>query len=276
MPRLPKIAAFDRRFTLSPVLPVVTLVCVTLLLASCADPARDRFEGAEKALLRQEMDAALAGFRSIPKEFPQSRYAPAALLRQGDLYGSYFRNYDAALEAYDSLVYNFPQSKEAPLAILHKGEIRLLQFFSYAKAAEELERLRARYPSFEKMDDALILLARAYGGMEDRERQSAVLASLLARNPDSPRADEARWMRATMLLAQGEYAAAEEAFRRILARAPDRRTAAHAHWGIAQAMEGSENYPGAIREYEAIRKDWEDPKYIREKIERLRKRKKPY
>lgn len=264
------------RAFLPAVLLAFPLVCAALALPSCSDPARERFEGAEKALLRQEMDAALAGFRSIPKEFPQSRYAPAALLRQGDLYGSYFRNYDAAIEAYDSLVYNFPQAAEAPRAILRKGEIRLLQFFSYAKAAEELELLRARYPSFGKMDDALILLAKAYGGMQDRERQAAVLTELLDRIPDSPRADEARWMKATLLLAQGAYPDAEAAFRKILARAPGPQTAARARWGIAQAMEGSGNYPGAVREYEAIRKDWEDPAYIEEKIQRLRKRKTPY
>lgn len=255
---------------------VLPLVLAALALASCSDRARERFEGAEKALLQQEMDAALAGFRSIPKEFPQSRYAPAALLRQGDLYSSYFRNYDAALEAYDSLVYNFPQAGEAPRAILRKGEIRLQQFFSYAKAAEELELLRARYPSFGEMDEALILLAKAYGGMQDRERQAAVLAELQERYPDSPRAGEARWMKANLLLVQGAYSDAEEAFRKILDRAPDRQTAVRARWGIAQALEGSGNYPGAVREYESIRKDWEDPAYIEEKIQRLRKRKPPY
>lgn len=255
---------------------LLPLVCAVLVVAACSDPARERFEGAEKALLRQEMDDALARFRSIPKEFPQSRYAPAALLRQGELYGSYFRNYDAALEAYDSLVYNFPQASEAPRAILRKGEIRLLQFFSYAKAAEELELLRTRYPSFERMDEALILLAKAYGGMRDRDRQAAVLTELLERTPDSPWAHEARWMKATLLLAQGRYPDAEQAFRKILDGAPDRNTAARARWGIAQALEGSGDYPGAVREYEAIRNDWEDPGYVEEKIRRLRQRKKPY
>jgi len=268
-------AGADVRAILSAVSILLPLVCAALALASCSDPARERFERAEEALLRHDMDAALAGFRSIPKEFPQSRHAPVALLRQGDLYSSYFRNYDAALEAYDSLVYNFPQAGEAPRAILRKGEIRLLQFFSYEKAAEELELLRGRYPSFGKMDDALILLAKAYGGMQDRGRQAAVLTELLERYPESHRADEARWMEATLLLTQGTYPDAEAAFRKILARAPDRQAAVRAHWGIAQAMEGSGNYPGAVREYEAIRKDWEDPNYIEEKIRRLRKRETP-
>lgn len=245
-----------------------------LLLPACADKARDRFEGAEKALLLQEMDAALAGFRSIPKEFPQSRYAPAALLRQGDLYGSYYRNYDAALEAYDSLVYNFPQVAEAPQAVLRKGEIHLLQFFSYAKAVEDLEYLRSRYSGFGRMDEALVLLAKAYGGLPDPSRQAEVLAELVERYPDSPKAMEGRWMQASALLGQGRFSDANRAFRKILSLAPDKKSAARARWGLAQAMEGDGDYPGALEQYEAIRNDWEDPGYIAEKVDRLRKRRK--
>ena len=80
----------------------IGFLCGALLLtaAACADPARERFERAEKELLSQKMEAALADYRYIARDHPQSRYAPAALLRQGDIYGGYFRNFPAALEAY--------------------------------------------------------------------------------------------------------------------------------------------------------------------------------
>ena len=57
-------------------------LCGALLLAAaCADPARERYERAEKELLTQKMEAALADYRFIARDHPQSRYAPAALLR---------------------------------------------------------------------------------------------------------------------------------------------------------------------------------------------------
>jgi len=122
------------------------------------------------------------------------------------------------------------------------------------------------------MDEALVLLAKAYGGLPDPSRQAEALAELLERHPGSPRAMEARWMQASALLGQERYSDADRAFRKILFLAPDKKSAARARWGLAQAMEGEGDYPGALEQYEAIRDDWEDPGYIEEKIGRLRKR----
>lgn len=264
--------AARRKSVATPAAALLVLVFAALAAPSCADPARERFEKAEKALLEHRMDAALAGFRSVPNDFPQSRYAPAALLRQGDLFGSYYRNHDAALEAYDSLVYNYPQAAEAPEAILRKGEIHLVRLFGYRDAVADLELLRGKYPRFAKMSEVLFLLAKAYGGLPDPTRQLAVLSELVERHPDSPRAMEARWMAATTLLAQGKFDDADREFRKLLYLAGDARGAARARWGMAQAMEGKGDLEGALEQYEAIRDDWEDPVYIAEKLSRLRKR----
>ena len=241
-------------------------------LCACSDPARERFERAEKALLAQKMEAALADYRSIPRDFPQSRYAPAALLRQGDLFGSFYRNHEAALEAYDSLAFNYPQAAEVPRAALRKAEIHLLQFFDHAAAVAELELVRRQFPRFEGMDEALILLAKAYAGMNDPARQQAALVELVEKHPDSPRAMEARWTVAYALLAQGKFPEADREFRKILYLAPDRKSAARARWGIAQALEGEGDLPAALEAYRAIGQDGEDPASLAEKIARLSER----
>jgi TolA-binding protein len=240
--------------------------------SACADPARERFEQGQKAFLENRMEEALAAYRSVPVEYPQSRYAPGALLRQGDLYGSYYRNAEAAVDAYGSLLFNYPRSPEAPHALLRRAEIRLLQFFDYASAVADLELVRKRYPGFAAQDRAMLLLAKAYGGLPDPARQARVLSELIARYPDSPRAMEARWMNAYQLLAQGQYAEADREFRKILHLVSDRRDAARARWGMAQAMEGAGDIGAALAQYETIREDWEDPEYIAQKMERLRKR----
>ncbi len=245
---------------------------LVILNPACSDPVRERFERAEKAFLDKKMDAALAGYRSIPIDFPQSRYAPTALLRQGDLFGSYYRNAEAALEAYGSLLFNYPGSSEAPFALKRRAEIRLLQVFDYASAAGDLERLRRQYPSFEQMDDVMLLLAKAYGGLPDPARQGKVLSDLIDHYPDSPRVMEARWLTAYVLLAQGKYPDADREFRMILSLVSDRKEAARARWGLAQAMEGEGNLEEALVQYEAIREDWEDPEFIGKKVERLHQR----
>jgi TolA-binding protein len=251
----------------------VLLLCLGLAaLQACSDPARERFEAAEKALLEQRMDAALMGFRSIPREFPQSRYAPIALLRQGELFGSFYRNYPAALEAYGSLVFNYPRDAEAPRALQRSGEIHLLQFLDYSAAAEEFETIRRQFPGFPETDAVLLLLAKAYSGMDDPTRQIAALSELIGKFPDSPRAAEGRWMLAHAFLAQGSFFEAELEFRKMLYLVSDRKTMARARWGMAQALEGMGRPADALEQYEAIRDDWEDPAQVAEKIERLKSR----
>lgn len=243
-----------------------------LSVAGCTDPARERFEAAENALLEQKMEAALGGYRSIPKDYPQSRYAPAALLRQGELYGSFYRNYPAALDAYESLVFNYPRSAEAPWALLRQGEIHLLHFLDHAAAAEDLEMVRKKFPRFAGMDDVLLLLAKSYAGLSDAPRQVAALAELVEKHPGSPRAGEGRWMMAVSFLAQGKFPDAEREFRKFLYLASDRVSIARAHWGMAQSFEGQGRIEDAVEQYEAIRNDWEDPEYVADKISRLRRR----
>ena len=260
------------RRTSARLLLLLLLVLASVVLVSCSDPARARFERAEKAFLEKKMDAALADYRSIPIDFPQSRYAPPALLRQGDLYGSYYRNAEAAVEVYTSLLFNYPGSPEAPRAVMRRAEIHLQQFFDYATAVTDLELVRTQYPGFAETDRVLLLLAKAYRGLPDPARQAKVLFELVEQYPDSPRAMEGRWMNAYTLLGQEQYAEAEQEFEKILSLVSDRKEAARARWGMAQAKEGQGDLAAALLLYEAIREDYENPEFIAGKVERLKKR----
>ena len=251
----------------------IGLLCGALLLAgACADPARERFERAEKELLSQKMEAALSDYRQIARDHPQSRYAPAALLRQGDLYGGYYRNFPAALEAYGSLVYNYPKASEAPRALLRTAEIHLLQYLDPSSATADLERIRKEFPRVEGEDEVLFLLARAYGAAGEVERQAAALAELMKRFPGSNRAAEGRWMLAYALLGQRRYADADREFRKLLYLSTGRESTVQARWGMAQSLEGMGDLPGAIAQYEAVLGETDDPAYVTEKIERLKAR----
>jgi TolA-binding protein len=251
----------------------IGLACVALLLAgSCADPARERFEGAEKELLSQKMEAALADYRRIARDYPQSRYAPAALLRQGELYGGYYRNFPAALEAYESLVYNYPRASEAPRALLRTAEIHLLQYLDPSSAASDLERIRKEFPRFGGEDEVLFLLARAYGAAGEDERQVAALTELIERFPKSNRAAEGRWMLAYALLGQRRYADADREFRKLLYLSTERESTVKARWGMAQSLEGMGDLQGAIVQYEALQGETGDPDQVAEKIDRLKAR----
>jgi len=249
------------------------------LLALARGEARLLFvEGDEAASAAQRArrggsaEAALADYRYIARDHPQSRFAPAALLRQGDLYGGYYRNFPAALEAYESLVYNYPRASEVPRALLRTAEIHLLQYLDPSSAAAGLERIRKEFPRFEGEDEALFLLARAYGAAGEDGRKAAALAELTERFPKSNRAAEGRWMLAYALLGQRRYADADREFRKLLYLSTERESTVQARWGMAQSLEGVGDLQGAIAQYEMLREDAGDPAYVTEKIERLKSR----
>src|SRR5512143_1004075 len=217
----------------------IGFLCGAVLLgAACADPARERYERAEKEFISQKMEAALSDYRYIARDHPQSRYAPAALLRQGDLYGGYYRNFPAALEAYGSLVYNYPRASEVPRALMRTAEIHLLQYLDPSSAAADLERILKEFPRFEGGDEVLFLLARAYGAAGEDGPQSTALAELIERFPKSNRAAEGRWILAYALLGQRRYADAEREFRKLLYLSAERESTVRERWGVAQSLEG--------------------------------------
>jgi Flp pilus assembly protein TadD len=169
-------------------------------------------------------------------------------------------------------VFNYPKVPEVPVALLRSAEIHLLQYLDAAAAADVLERIRKEHPRFDRMDEALFLLAHARGMAGDADRQASVLSELLEKHPKSGRAAKARWILANVHLGQRRYADAEREFRKLLFLAEDRRSAVRARWGVAQSLEGRGDLPRAIEQYETLRNDWEDPGYIDGKIDRLKAR----
>ena len=79
-------------------------------------------------------------------------------------------------------------------------------------------------------------------------------------------------MLAYALLGQRRYADAEREFRKLLYLSADRAATVRARWGVAQALEGRGDLAGAIAQYESLRGDLDDPKYVAEKIDRLKGR----
>ena len=156
-----------------------------------------------------------------------------------------------------------------PRALLRTAEIHLFQYLDPASAAADLERIRKEFPRFEREDEALFLLARAYGAAGEDERQAAALDELTERFPKSNRAAEGRWMLAYALLGQRRYADADREFRKLLYLSTDRESTVQARWGMAQSLEGMGDIQGAIAQYEALLGDAGDPAYVTEKIERL-------
>ena len=212
---------------------------------------------------------ALADYRYIARDHPQSRYAQTPSCARGTS-RRLLPELPAALEAYESLVYTDPRASEVPRALLRTAEIHLFQYLDLSSAAADLERIREGVPAFEGEDEASLPPRVQYGAAGEDERQAAALAELTERflpqvEPRGGGAMDAG-VRAPR---ERRYADADRSsgnpciFRRS-ANPRSRRL------GVAQSLEGMGDLQGAIAQYEALRGDAGDLAYVTEKIERLK------
>lgn len=83
----------------------------TLPVTDYEAPLAEKFRTAEKAYLEtQNYDYAINTFESIFRNYPQSEWAPKALLAAGWVYEHSTRQPDKAFQAYENLLENYPAS----------------------------------------------------------------------------------------------------------------------------------------------------------------------
>ncbi|WP_456431146.1 N-acetylmuramoyl-L-alanine amidase [Thermosulfuriphilus sp.] len=149
-------------------------------LAKKAEGPREAYFKARKALVRfsktkevKRRDAWLKiidKFRQVYLRYPESGYAPAALLMMGrcyeELYGYSGRRSDllSALRRYQVLVERYPRSRYADDALLYQAKIYVNKLKRPDKARKVLKLLLKKYPKRDKAKEARKMLARLKKG----------------------------------------------------------------------------------------------------------------
>ena len=96
------------------------------------------------------------------------------------------------------------------------GDASALQAASAKEAIALYRRLLAQYPNYERNDQVLYQLSRAYEETGQIDQAMEVLTRLVAEYPDSRHIDEAQFRRAEYFFVHKRYLDAEEAYRAIL------------------------------------------------------------
>ncbi len=121
-----------------------------------SDPAEKIYIEAEKKYLNKDFDNAIKEFLAIPKEFPNSQFAPQALYTAGFILENDLLLPDSAASLYDSLVTKYkatPYTKEVrPKLNFYKWRLRAIQD-SIKKARED--SLKALQPDSLKVEKAV-------------------------------------------------------------------------------------------------------------------------
>ena len=186
------------------------------------------------------LDKALSGYMRFLEETPTSAKTPEALRRMADLkiereYGTVVNPEATALPAPTVARIDTADNDIAPDATAVEGESQAA-FESRAGAPVELtdaapressgpreaidtyERILRDYPHYDRSDQVLYQMARAYDELGEVDRAIEVMAELIQRFPASPYVDEASFRRAEYFFVRRAYLDAESAYQRVVAR----------------------------------------------------------
>lgn len=212
------------------------LLVVSLLCSGCAEPAKRLYDGARASASKGEWEASKKLLFSLLEKYPQSRFAPGAAAKLGDIFAFVDKNIDAAIEIYDYLVFKYPQSSLVPLALVRQAEIIKERKRDPVAAAELLERIYQNYPEFRQGDLVLILMARCLESMKSFTRERVYLRELLLSWQGSPYIEEAQYLYGMSCLGDELIDEALLTFKSFLSTFPESRFASKAEIGYAETL----------------------------------------
>ncbi len=112
-------------------------------------------------------------------------------------------------------------------------------------AANALEASVAAQPRWRQADDTLLLLAQAYGELNETSKAKAALARLIADLPNSPTLDRAYYRLGELNYAAGKFATAAAEYQAVIDKWPQSPLAAQAFYGVGWARLNQNDYAAA-------------------------------
>lgn len=213
-------------------------ICIVLIviLAGCAEPAKRLYDQAGTRASLGEWAGAKDIYRALLDKYPQSRFAPDAVVKLADIFAFVDRDFRSAIEMYDVLQLNYPQSNLVPVSMVKKAEILKERKQDPTGSQELLERIYQNHPDFAQRDYVLILMARCLESTGHFARQRAYLRELILSFPVSTYAAEAHYLYGMSCLADDLIDEALLAFKNFLCNFPESRFSARAEIGYSEAL----------------------------------------
>jgi len=133
------------------------LLVTVLLFISCSGPSdQDLYNSAKAAIENEKYDDAMADFKTLVKDFPQSKYMTESLLELGKLYhGKVAKNIseteslEKAIQYYRMVVEREPNNEAAPNALFMIGFLQANELNQLDSAKVTYNLFLEKYPESE-------------------------------------------------------------------------------------------------------------------------------
>lgn len=242
------------------------VVAAALAGAACTGSAADAYSKGIQRWNDGQLLEAVDTLRVITRTYPESDYAPKALLKVAEIQAYDLRRYDDAEENYRLFLKLYPQSSQAVAALEDLTALLYEKKADYLGAINECQRYIDSFPNAPKVPLMHQRIVNSYLQLRNYEQARVEAGIFLRKFPNDPRADEVAYeiVRSYFLESKPDKAA-DEAKRALVAR-PASTYAARTRFLLAAALEDSDRLAEALEAYKAARPGHPDPEIVDKKI----------
>ncbi|MBC7328535.1 tetratricopeptide repeat protein [bacterium] len=202
-------------------------------------------------VMKKDYEKAGDAFKKVAQEYPQSEYAPEALLRAGDMYAQ-SKKPDDAIAVYQEFVDKYPKDPRVPSALMNIAW-RYSDKKDFVKSAETFKKVADEYPNSESAKEALLRAGDMYAKAGKNEEAIKIYQEFAQKYPNDENASKAlldiAWRYRAIYLETGDENAKkqkETILQEIANRFPDTEMA---YFALGLLYEDNGQYDKAIENY---------------------------
>jgi TolA-binding protein len=241
-------------------------VTAAIALAACMESAGDAYRRGIQKWNDGQMIEAAESLRAITRSFPESQYAPKALLKVAQIQAYDLRRYEQAEETYRLFLKLYPQSSQAITALEELTTLLYEKKADYVGAINECQRYIDSFPNAPLVPLMHQRIVNSYVQLRNFEQARVEAGIFLRKYGDDAGADGVAYEIVRSYFLEGKPDKAADEARKALAARPKSTFAARTRFLMAAALEDSDRLPEALDAYRLARNGHPDPAIVDKKI----------
>ena len=231
---------------------VVLAASALWLFPSCQKADKSLYESAERMQERSKYEDAMNKLRFLVSEYPDSKWAPKAYFKMGELQYYYFRKPEAAMDAFVRAAELDKGGATSLAAQRLIADIYQNHMRNYDLAILQYQKILKDYPNLEGPEEYYYLIGKAYFSKRDYKQAIIELKNLADKYPEGKYKEDALYFHAVCHYIGGEPEKAAELFISFLKKHHHGKYDYDAQLGLAMTYEEMEKPDKALEVYQRM------------------------
>ncbi len=204
---------------LSTLILLIVLFSTGLFALTAAQKAKKMYESGMAFYTKGEYEKAITDFDNLLKNYPNSKWAPEALLQKGIYLKDVKYSANEAESAFTQFINNYPNHAKVSKAMLLSGDLKLRSATTKMQLNAPLSiyiKLRKKYPGSPAAAEASYKAADIYFKMGEFKRAFTYIKDVGDNFAQSDKYSDAMLLKGKILSTEGEYVEAAKCFQSLV------------------------------------------------------------